>query len=540
MSAKKKHSEKIISEQIPDKKVSKAISIKLVWLITCLFFVVSIFGILHHEMWRDELQSWMVARDSHTLVELYKNCTYEGHPLLWYILLFIINIFTASPVSMQILNVCLGTIFIFLFIKYSGFSLLQCVLFAFGYYTLFEFTQIARSYNLELVLMAIFCVLYNNAAKNMWLLFIVLILLANTSAFGLLFAVGFAALYYFDIFFKISNQPISPISPKKVIGVSLLFLVGIISSIIQIKPEKGNLVSTDIASLFDFDQLETIVSRVYNAFFLLPDLSLLPHWNFSGTMRLDSQNVPLYFLFSCIVMVCSVLIFYRRPFILFLFLILTAGVILISDLAFLISARYVGRIFIAFIILLWLAKYFPLHQYKNGIHSFLNKLGEKIEPIFILLVLSVQVIAGILYFNADYRLPFSGSEEAASYIKLQKLDTVPIVGSQDYAVSPLAALLNKDIFYPESKTFGSFIVWDNNLRKHQNPDFDIVFAAIDSVIGSKHKNALLILNALPSGPEGKLEHAFVTPKIKLDLIHQSENSMVADEYYYIYLATKVK
>jgi len=540
MSAKKKHIEKIISEQIPEEKIDKTISSKVVWLITCLFFAVSIFGILHHEMWRDELQSWLVAKDSHTLVELYKNTTYEGHPLLWYVLLFIVNIFSASPVAMQILNVLLGTVFIFLFVKHSGFSVLKCVLFAFGYYTLFEFTQIARSYNLELVLMAIFCVLYKDAAKNRWLLFIALILLANTSAFGLLFAVGFAALFYFDILFKISNQPISTISLKKVIGVSILFLAGVISSIIQIKPEKGNLVSADIASLFDFDQLETIVSRVYNSFFLLPDLSLLPHWNFSGTMRLDSQNVPLYFLFSCIIIICSGLIFYRRPFILFLFLILTIGVILICDLTFLISARYVGRIFIAFIILLWLAKYFPVHPYKNGIHSFLNKVGEKIEPIFIILVLSVQVVAGVLYFSTDYRLPFSGSEEAASYIKRQKLNTIPIVGSQDYAISPLAALLDKSIFYPESKTNGSYIIWDNNLRKHQNPDFDIVFAAVDSVIGNKHKNALLILNALPSGPEGKLEHAFITPTIKLDLIHQSENSMVADEYYYIYLATKVK
>ena len=103
----------------------------------------------------------------------------------------------------------------------------------------------------------------------------------------------------------------------------------------------------------------------------------------------------------------------------------------------------------------------------------------------------------------------------------------------------LSALLNKNIFYPESKRYGSFIIWDNRLRKYQNPDFDIVFASVDSVMGNKHKNALLILNALPKGPDGKLEHAFITPTIKLDLIHQSENTMVADEYYYVYLATKV-
>ncbi len=540
MSAKKKHPDKIIHTQIEQEIIDKNISSKFVWIITFLFFSVSILGILHHEMWRDELQSWLVAKDAHSIAELFKNSTYEGHPMGWYLLLFFVNIFTSSPFAMQILNVLIGTAFIFMFVKHSGFSLLQSVLFVFGYYTLFEFTQIARSYNLELLLLASFCVLYKNAPKNMWPIFVSLILLANTSAFGLLFAICLGTLFYVDMVFNISNKFNSNISTKKIVAVSFLFLIGIIFSIIQIKPEQGNLVSTEISSLLDFERLETIISRVYNSFFLLPDISLLPHWNFSGTMRLDSQNVPLYFIFSCFIIICTSLIFYRKPLLLFFYLTIITGIIILCDITFLLSVRYVGRIFIAYIFILWIAKYFPEYHFKNSINRFFAISGKKIQSVFLLIVLSFQLVAGILYYYNDFKLPFSGSQEIAHFIRQQHLDTIPIVGSQDYAVSPLSALLDKNIFYPESKSFGSFIIWDNQLRKHQNPDFDIVFASVDSVMGNKHQQALLILNALPSGPEGKLEHAFITPTIKLDLIHQSENAIVADEYYYLYLATKVK
>src|SRR2546425_9379889 len=34
--------------------------------ITAVFFVIALNGILNHEMWRDELHCWLIARDSHS------------------------------------------------------------------------------------------------------------------------------------------------------------------------------------------------------------------------------------------------------------------------------------------------------------------------------------------------------------------------------------------------------------------------------------------------------------------------------------------
>jgi DNA-binding Xre family transcriptional regulator len=48
------------------------------------FFVLGFLGILNHAMWRDELNGWLIARDSPSLTNFWNNIRYEGHPILWY------------------------------------------------------------------------------------------------------------------------------------------------------------------------------------------------------------------------------------------------------------------------------------------------------------------------------------------------------------------------------------------------------------------------------------------------------------------------
>ena len=54
---------------------------------TTLFFLIGLPAILNHAMWRDELNVWLIVRDSQSLSELFHNIHYEGHPFVWYICL---------------------------------------------------------------------------------------------------------------------------------------------------------------------------------------------------------------------------------------------------------------------------------------------------------------------------------------------------------------------------------------------------------------------------------------------------------------------
>ena len=54
-------------------------------------------------MWRDELQAFMLAAASQTPLDLFAKLKYgaEGHPGLWYLLLWLVTRFTTDPIWMQ-------------------------------------------------------------------------------------------------------------------------------------------------------------------------------------------------------------------------------------------------------------------------------------------------------------------------------------------------------------------------------------------------------------------------------------------------------
>ena len=161
-----------------------------------LFLVFGLVGLWHHELWRDETQAWLLARDSATPLELYRHALYEGHPLLWHYCLYVITRFTHSLRAMQGFSLLLGFGSAVLIVKKSPFSLLQKGLIAFGYFSVFEYTLLSRSYGLGVFLVFLFCALYCQRQPIFWALTLVLALLANTSVFGLILSVAFASALY--------------------------------------------------------------------------------------------------------------------------------------------------------------------------------------------------------------------------------------------------------------------------------------------------------------------------------------------------------
>ena len=150
------------------------------------FFIISFIGILNHEMWRDETQAWLLARDSSTIIDLYQNLKYEGHPGLWHLCLFFIAKFTDNPFSMQLFHILISTASVYTFVKLSPFNIVEKTLFTFSYFSLFEYNLISRNYNLGLFLVLFFCYLFTSQNRNYILTSLSLAFLANTNIYGLI------------------------------------------------------------------------------------------------------------------------------------------------------------------------------------------------------------------------------------------------------------------------------------------------------------------------------------------------------------------
>lgn len=79
---------------------------RLRWL-TFVFFALIVAVCYHfHEPWRDETQSWLMARDM-SVLQLFRNAAVEGHPIGWHLLIKPLTILELPFVSLRILNAAL-------------------------------------------------------------------------------------------------------------------------------------------------------------------------------------------------------------------------------------------------------------------------------------------------------------------------------------------------------------------------------------------------------------------------------------------------
>jgi hypothetical protein len=158
-------------------------------LVLCTVAAVAIF---RHPMWFDELQAWNIARASGSPFAVLSNLRYEGHPAVWYLLLYGLTRWTTDPRAMQVLElvVLAATVAVLLF--RSPFPFWLRVGLAASYVVAFEYGVISRSYGVEVLLLVVLLALVVRAAPRWTAATVVAGLLAFTSLAGALLVVAFA------------------------------------------------------------------------------------------------------------------------------------------------------------------------------------------------------------------------------------------------------------------------------------------------------------------------------------------------------------
>ena len=175
------------------------------------FLILGGFTAFNHEMWRDEIQAWLLARDSASFFELFAHLKYEGHPGLWHLCLMPLSRITASPVIMQVFHLLIAGVTVYLFVRYAPFNWLQKFLFCFGYFVLYEYAVIARNYALGLLLLILFCVLFRERYKRPLWIGGILFLLAHTSVHALIVTIAISFALFCEYFLmKIGRLKTAP------------------------------------------------------------------------------------------------------------------------------------------------------------------------------------------------------------------------------------------------------------------------------------------------------------------------------------------
>jgi len=108
---------------------------------------------LRHEMWRDEVQAWLIALNTHSIPQLVHALSYEGHPALWYLLLWIPSHFSPNPAGMQVVNFLIALATAWMIVSAVKLPRAVRVLLIFSYFVFYRYGVTARSYELAVLLL---------------------------------------------------------------------------------------------------------------------------------------------------------------------------------------------------------------------------------------------------------------------------------------------------------------------------------------------------------------------------------------------------
>ena len=515
-------------------------------LLILLFAFLSSVGIIHHELWRDETQSWLLARDSLSVAELFRNTHYEGHPLLWHYCLYGISRVSRSPFAMQMFNWLLAVGSVVLIVKKSPFSLLERALLIFGYFTFYEYALLSRSYGLGIFLAFLFCAVYCGRSVisrwRAWLMAVVLTLLANTSILGLVMSGVLAIAFYY----RISLSPDVRLR-KAISSYAFLLIVGWGVSAFQIGRSLFNplgiegfdadaraavargetalaVVRQTVESTLSADALEKVdklLQIVLKSHLPLPSF----HFHFWNDHLLSAQSLihssaglvllGINALLVGLLLFVSFQLLRKTPLFLSVYVLGCLSMTAIFVGAYRGATRHYGYLFILLIVCLWLAKWSRQNLGLSAPSSFATKLFTGI--------LCVQVLAGVYAYTSDLFYPFSASYQTAQVIETQ-LDSLPVLAIHQRPISPISGYLDQPLYYPEAKRFGSF--WD--ISYPEMTDEGAIAQAIRA-FSVTHSDFVAVLS-LPLDNEG----GDVGRGLDVEYLAYIGPSIVEDEAFFLY------
>lgn len=438
-----------------------------------LFLIVAATVSLGHEFWRDELQAWMIVRDSASVADLMHNSRYEGHPSLWFFLLFGLKQLAPGLAALKVLHLTIAASSAWLVLRHSPFSLLHRSLLVFGYFFLYEYTVIARNYAVGVFFVLSACVLFPRRGSPGAFLLIALavvgMMLSNVYSFflGLAFTLLlFAEEWHRPFRFDLCRLP----GYVVMLTGALLFLAD------TLPPADYGYWPTWRTTL-GLRALAELLARAGCVFFPIPSPQV-HYWN--------SFIFPHVWLQAALGMgsvAAAVWLFPRKPLSRWFVGFFTAVLLLFSYVKFPGHLRHNGHLFIALVAMCWIEPSLSGPQ----------RPGKRAAAVLFTVILAAQAAAGVMASVLEVALPFSQAQAAATWINRHRPGGL-VVAHDDAGTSSAAAFLDTPPFYARSGTYGTWIVW-NTRRLRPDLTAESLVCTGDSLAGTTGKAVLWLTTA---------------------------------------------
>jgi hypothetical protein len=389
-----------------------------------------------HAMWADEIQAWLIARDSADISTLFHNLHYEGHPALWHLMLMPLTRLSNNPALMQALHFVIASAALAIVLWRAPLSSLERALFPFGYFTLYEYAVKSRSYALGFLLLVSLCALWRRRWHSPIAIALILALMANVHILFMIISIAAVVALVVDRFNDASPDAMRLAGARWSVPLAILIIcAGWIIAVATVIPP--------------------------------PDLGFLPDWYWQPSLSrlklaLGALNVFVRSghsragIAATLAIILIALVRFRRAPVAASFL----GISVLGVLAFF-YARYPGLIWhsglvwTALFAAVWVDRVSAPAPVDGG-----SRAG--LVPTFLFgAVLAIQALEGLAAIRNDLSQPLSSGRDAARFIAAHDWVHDPIIALDDFGAVPIVGYLGIDhAYYANGRRWGSFTIWD--------------------------------------------------------------------------------
>lgn len=382
------------------------------------FAVLTLICASRHELWFDEAQAWTIARDN-TIGGIFEQLRYEGHPPLWYLILYVFSHLgfecSIAPIISWFFTAIAAAIVMFK----APFSIPIKALLIFSGGFLFFNSVMTRTYCLINLFLVLIAALFQKRKEHPIIFGILVALLANTHVCvsGFIGALGLIMLH--DIYCDWKTNS----AKKNVLNLAGLAIAGV-GVLMLIIPLIGSLGSNNITS-HNIITLKSCLNSFGESFhnasmFLLGGYLYAPY--------LLASMLSVFFIAMLILMRHK-----TRP--CFILILSCVFYIITTEIVWFSNPNRVHVLLLIFFVVMWIAeieaenkaseiwKKLNLDKTSNLMQKIIGAV-KKLDinfsgtyKIILSAIIALSIPVGVTYFVRDCSQPFSTGKEISDYVK---------------------------------------------------------------------------------------------------------------------------
>jgi hypothetical protein len=430
--------------------------------------VLALFGTLlalltrKHEMYLDEAQAWLIARDSQGLSGLFHQLHYESHPAVWYLLLYLPAHVSWNIVWMQSLNFALALVFAWLVMYERRLPIVIRILLIFSPAVFSTMGLLARSYMLAGVLLiaAARCLLARRPHQP--LAIVLLALAINTHFLAIPVAAGIFIWLYWLVPFSSWTAAVRRFREREFIA-SVAFLgFSLVICYFTIRPAADiYLPQYHVANASPFESVMLGIGRIWRYFVPSDPQNALQAASSTMAERFLPEFADAFVTIGIWLLAISVLPGRRSRY--FMISVSVLWMLAVSATVHIPLPQHATFLTVCYAIALMMkdpgdqSSWLPSHA---------------VQPV-LLVLLTVQLPLTALSCIEQWRQPFSGPKATAAWLQSTGLSRRPLVIQPKFLAPAILAYTElRSAYFPNCECYGSFLTYSSGWSDYRPVKLD--------------------------------------------------------------------